>query len=209
MEFTSTFKDEFDRLLHWRRDVRRFKTTPVPEAEIEYLLQAAGAAPSVGLSEPWRFVRVESQAARAAIRENYAASNAAALQRYSGADAEHYASLKLAGLDAAPVQLAVYCDDGDDKGKGLGQATMPQTRAYSTVCAIMQLWLAARTRGIGVGWVSILDVERVQVALQVPADWTFIAYLCIGYPQEEHSDAELERFGWEPRAHVAHRVMRV
>jgi len=209
MQFTAEFQEDFDRLLSWRRDVRRFQTTPVAEADIDYLLSAAGSAPSVGLSEPWRFVLVEDPAIRRGVQENFKAQNAQALAHYSSSDAQTYASLKLAGLDKAPVQLAVFCDDDDTKGKGLGQRTMPQTRAYSAVCAVMQLWLAARTRGIGVGWVSILDAAGIADLLDVPDSWSLIAYLCIGYPEEDHLDAELERYGWEQRARTRQRVKRI
>ncbi|MEM8755914.1 MAG: 5,6-dimethylbenzimidazole synthase, partial [Pseudomonadota bacterium] len=157
-------------------------------------------APSVGLSEPWRVVSVESPAARAAALANFEAANAAALEGYSGADAAAYAGLKLSGMREAPVQLAVFCDDETDKGGGLGARTMPEARRYSVVAAIMNLWLAARARGLGLGWVSILDPGRLASDLAAPADWALIGYLCLGWPEEEHEDPELERAGWSARA---------
>ncbi|MEO1722907.1 MAG: 5,6-dimethylbenzimidazole synthase [Pseudomonadota bacterium] len=198
-DFAPEFRAELDRLMRWRRDVRHFRPDPVPAALVEEVLAALALAPSVGLSEPWRLVRASSNAARAAVRANFEAANADALAGYAGERAALYARLKLAGLEVAPEQLAVFCDDGTDQGHGLGAATMPETRAYSVVAGIQNLWLAARAAGLGVGWVSILDPERLTAALDVPADWRFIGYLCIGWPAAESETPELERAGWESR----------
>ncbi len=199
MQFGPEIREGLDRLFRWRRDVRRFRTDPVPEPLLGRLLALADTAPSVGLSQPWRWVRVESAEARAAVRANFETANAEALASYEGAQADSYAHLKLAGLDLAPVQLAVFCDDETEQGKGLGAASMPETRRYSVVGAIYQLWLAARAEGVGLGWVSILDPARLARDLDAPKGWTFIAYLCLGIPEEEHEDPELERAGWETR----------
>ena len=198
--FGPEFRAELERLVRWRRDVRRFRADPVPEALVARLLETAAAAPSVGLSEPWRFVRVENRVARAAVVANFDAANAAALAAQVPERQAAYARLKLAGLREAPVQLAVFCDERTDKGAGLGTGTMPEMRAYSVVCAVMQLWLVARAHGLGLGWVSILDPERLARDLGVPPAWRLVAYLCLGYPEEEHEDPELERAGWEARA---------
>ena len=206
--FSDAFIADLDRLFHWRRDVRAFRRDPVPESLIDCILAAGGEAPSVGLSEPWRIVRVDSDTARTAVRENFADVNARALDGYSGERAGLYASLKLAGLDNAPVQFAVYTDEGDAKGHGLGQPTMPETRHYSAVCAIMLMWLAARARGVGLGWVSILDPERLARALDVPETWRLIGYLCLGWPEAASETAALEKAGWENRARLAERVVR-
>ncbi len=186
-------------LLRWRRDVRRFRRDPIPDAELLDLLRIAQLAPSVGLSQPWRFMRVRSLAARAAVRENFERCNAEALGGYCGEDAALYAKLKLSGLDDAPVQLAVFCDGNVATGRGLGRRTMPETAEYSVVSAVHTLWLATRARGIGMGWVSILDPESIIAALDVPEGWRLIAYLCLGWPVEEHIDPELQRAGWEQR----------
>ena len=199
MEFGPDMRDGLDRLFRWRRDVRRFRRDPVDPELVEHLLEQAALAPSVGLSQPWRWVLVESVRNRTAIRANFTAANADALASYDEDRAESYAGLKLAGLDEAPVHLAVFCDEQTRQGAGLGAATMPETRRYSVVCAISQLWLAARAHGLGLGWVSILDPDRVRLDLDLPDAWHFIAYLCLGYPEEEHEDPELERAGWETR----------
>jgi 5,6-dimethylbenzimidazole synthase len=202
------FVRALEELFRWRRDVRQFRPEPVPEDVLQAVLAAGADAPSVGLSEPWRIIRVESAEPRAAVRRSFAACNARALEGYAGERAELYASLKLAGLDRAPVHLAVYSDHADVKGHGLGQVTMPETRDYSAVCAVMLMWLAARARGVGMGWVSILDREEVAQALEVPADWRLIAYLCVGWPVEETARAELEKAGWERRVGLEGRILR-
>ncbi|WP_291425126.1 5,6-dimethylbenzimidazole synthase [Acidocella sp.] len=186
-------------LLRWRRDVRRFLRDEIAEDEVLELLRVAQFAPSVGLSQPWRFVRVRSAAARGAARENFERCNAEALGGYAGEDAALYAKLKLSGLDDAPVQLAVFCDPECTTGRGLGRRTMPEAAEYSVVTAVHTLWLAARARGIGMGWVSILDPQAIAVALRVPEGWRLVAYLCLGRPVEAHLDPELERLGWERR----------
>ncbi|WP_177176925.1 5,6-dimethylbenzimidazole synthase [Faunimonas pinastri] len=186
-------------LLVWRRDVRRFRTDPLPSGAFERLVETACLAPSVGLSQPWRFVLVEAPERRRAVRASFEACNAEALSRQSGERAALYAGLKLAGLDEAPIQFAVFADRATSQGHGLGRMTMPETIDYSAVMALYTLWLAARTEGIGLGWVSILDPVAVAAALDVPAGWSFIGYFCLGYPVEETDVPTLERDGWERR----------
>lgn len=197
--FSGEFRDQFHELLIWRRDVRRFRREPLPPGLLRKLLDLATLAPSVGLSEPWRFVLVERAETRAGIRAVFQQSNAEALAGYSGEQAALYAGLKLSGLDEAPVHLAVYADRLTQQGSGLGRATMPEMLEYSTVGAITTLWLAARAWGVGMGWVSILDPQRVNTILSVPAEWQLVAYLCLGYPEAEAAIPELERAGWEHR----------
>ncbi|WP_420349046.1 5,6-dimethylbenzimidazole synthase [Pelagibius sp.] len=197
--FDATFQAQFEALLRWRRDVRRFRPDALPEGLLDRLLALADLAPSVGLSQPWRFVRVTSPDLRREIVANFEAANAAALADYSGSRAALYARLKLAGLREAPEHLAVFAELTPEAGQGLGRRTMPETLQYSVVCAVHTLWLAARAAGIGVGWVSILEPHAVARALAVPGSWHMVAYLCLGYPEEEHTDPELERHGWQDR----------
>ena len=197
--FDAAFRERFAELLRWRRDVRRFRDDPIPGQLIEKLLALASLAPSVGLSQPWRFVLVETPERRAAIRENFAKANDTALNGYAGERQARYARLKLEGLSQAPVHLAVCADETTGQGHGLGRQTMPETIRYSVVAAIQTLWLAARAEGLGVGWVSILDPEAARATLDLPPGWSFVAYLCLGWPEEEHDDPELERRGWEQR----------
>ena len=186
-------------LLRWRRDVRRFQRTPLPEGTVERLIGLACLSPSVGLSEPWRFVLVDDPGRRAAIRSCFEACNKEALEMQDPDRAALYARLKLAGLDEAPVQIAVFSDRTTAQGAGLGRLTMPETLDYSVVTAVHTLWLAARAEGIGLGWVSILDPARMTEILDVPPEWIFVGHLCLGYPQAEDDTPALERAGWEHR----------
>jgi 5,6-dimethylbenzimidazole synthase len=196
-QFHAAFRASFAELLAWRRDVRHFRPDEAPdERTLAELFDLACLAPSVGNCQPTRFVRVDDPARRAAIRANFETANQEALTAYRGERAGLYARLKLAGLRDAPIQLAVFCDEVTDQGHGLGARTMPETRRYSTVCALHTFWLAARARGLGVGWVSILDPGGIAEALDVPRAWTFIGYLCVGFPLEESLIPELERAGW-------------
>jgi len=207
-QFDAAFRESLDQLFRWRRDVRHFRRDPIARETVEGLIEQACLAPSVGFSQPWRFVSVEDADKRAKIRENFLACNRDALADYEGARAKLYATLKLAGLDEAPVHLAVFADEETETGHGLGSRTMPETLAYSTVMAVHTLWLAARARGIGLGWVSILDPEAVKADLAVPADWAFIAYLCLGVPEAESDQPELQKRGWERPDETARRLLR-
>jgi len=196
--FDAAFRERLDDLFAWRRDVRRFVAdVPVAPAVLHELLAVTRYAPSVGFSQPARFVDVRSPERRAAVRELFSAANAEALAGYDGERSARYAGLKLAGLDEAPVHLAVFCDEATETGAGLGAQSMPEMRAYSVVLTIHTLWLAARARGLGLGWVSILDAAAVGRTLAVDPAWRLVGYLCLGRPQEEHLDRELERAGWE------------
>jgi 5,6-dimethylbenzimidazole synthase len=203
--FDDAFRSRLLDLISWRRDVRRFRRTPLAEGTLERLIECACLAPSVGLSQPWRFVIIEDAQRRAAIRASFESCNADALRAQAPERAARYARLKLAGLDDAPVHIAVFADRETAQGHGLGRLTMPETIDYSVVMAIHTFWLAARVEGIGVGWVSILDPARIAAILDVPAAWTFIGYLCVGYPSEEHDTPALEREGWENRR-AAHEI---
>jgi 5,6-dimethylbenzimidazole synthase len=198
-DFDDAFRARLRELLVWRRDVRRFRRDPLAPGTLERLIETACLAPSVGLSQPWRFVIVDDPARRECVREEFDLSNAAALASYSGDMAARYAALKLEGLREAPGQLAVFCDRSTVVGHGLGRRTMPEMAEYSVVAAISTMWLAARAEGIGMGWISILDPQRMTQLLDVPNAWRFIGYFCVGYPQGEDDTSELERANWEQR----------
>lgn len=198
-DFTADFQNDLRDLMRWRRDVRHFRKDPVDEALLMQCLDAFLLAPSVGLSEPWRIVRVESAGARSAALENFKTENARALAGYDGDKAKLYSGLKLTGMLNAPVQLAIFCDEETEKGSGLGAATMPEMRRYSVVGAINHFWLAARACGLGVGWVSILDPAQLSHDLDVPDSWSLVSYLCVGWPEADSDTPELEIAGWESR----------
>ncbi|MEH6718226.1 MAG: 5,6-dimethylbenzimidazole synthase [Aurantimonas endophytica] len=198
--FDDGFFAGFLTLLRWRRDVRSFDPRTVPDAELALALAACDLAPSVGNSQPWRFVTVADPQRRAAVRASFLRCNAEALAAQPDDRAPLYARLKLEGLDTAPVHLAVFCDEGTTQGHGLGIRTMREMLRYSVVTAIHNFWLAARCRGLGVGWVSIIEPDVVAAALDVPTEWQLVAYLCVGYPRALDDVPELEREGWQARS---------
>ncbi len=197
--FDDAFRARLADLLAWRRDVRRFRTDLVEETVLRRCLELAALAPSVGNSQPWRFVRVADARRRATVTASFERCNAAARDTYADERQALYARLKLAGLHEAPLHLAVFCDSGTETGHGLGRATMPEMLRYSVAACIHAFWLAARAHGLGVGWVSILEPATVTAALDVPERWELVAYLCVGWPVEEHADPELVRHGWQDR----------
>ncbi len=206
--FEAGFAAQFDTLLRWRRDVRHFLPTPITDADLRALLETAALAPSVGNAQPWRFVRVRSPRILAHLADHVDAANAVAANAQPDLDRRaHYRSLKLHGLREAPEVVAVFSDEAPLAGYGLGRTTMHETLRYSTVMAIHTLWLAARLRGIGLGWVSILDPAAVATMLDVPRDWTLIAVLCLGYPEHPSTIPELERRDWQHREPVADRII--
>jgi 5,6-dimethylbenzimidazole synthase len=207
--FDEAFCAKLDELIAWRRDVRRFRRDPVPRALVGEMLRRAQMSPSVGNSQPWRWVEVASAAKREAVKRNFAQCNAEALASQDESRARDYARLKLEGLDAAPVQFAVFCDHGCGQGHGLGSRTMPEALDYSVAAMITVMWLAARARGLGLGWVSILDPTRLAADLGAPASYKFIAYLCLGWPEEEHEIPELERNGWQERTALGQYILHV
>jgi 5,6-dimethylbenzimidazole synthase len=196
-----------EELFRWRRDVRRFRTDTLDTGLLDRLISLALLAPSVGNSQPWRFVKVDDGERRMLIRRCFEECNREALGDYAGERAALYAKLKLAGLDRAPVQLAVFADGTTSLGCGLGRRTMPETLTWSVVGAVHALWLAARAHGVGVGWISIIDPDQVRTILRVPDTWSLVAYLCIGWPEEEHLDPDLERAGWQQRIADLDRVV--
>jgi 5,6-dimethylbenzimidazole synthase len=200
--FDEPFRAQLRELLVWRRDVRRFRTEPLPAGTVERLIGLACLAPSVGLSQPWRFVIVDEPARRRAVLEDFRCCNADALRAYDDDRSASYAKLKLAGLEEAPSHVAVFADPVTETGHGLGRRTMPEMIEYSVVTAIHTLWLAARAEDIAMGWVSILTPARINQALDVPHAWRLLGYLCLGYAQADSESPELEREGWE-RRHAA------
>ncbi len=195
--FDDTDREVLDRILRWRRDMRHFRADPVPEALLEELRAAMELAPSVGNARPWRVVRVEDPALRAGIRADFIRCNAEAAARYQGRQRQDYDALKLAGLDRAPVWLAVFTEIDPAEGHGLGRATMPGTLQQSTAMAIHTLWLAARVHNLGLGMVSIIDPARIGPLLGVPDDWEFTALLCLGWPEFTDDTPLLHRTGWQ------------
>lgn len=192
------------RAIYERRDVRsHFLPEPVPNEVLGRILDAAHHAPSVGFMQPWDFVVIRDISIRQAVHRNFECAGSRAAEVYAGEQQRLYDGLKLAGILEAPVNICVTCDRDRRKGKGLGRQTDPAVDLYSTVCAVQNLWLAARAESLGVGWVSILDFEELKTTLGIPPALTLVAYLCIGYVSEFRSQPDLEETGWETRENLA------
>ena len=192
------------RAIYDRRDVRsHFTCEPIAEDVLARLLDAAHHAPSVGFMQPWNFIIIQTREVRRRIHDIFENANRAAAELYDADRRSLYNRIKLAGILEAPVNLCVTCDLTTLRGSGLGRQTMPETARYSTVCAVQNLWLAARAEGVGVGWVSILDVDELRTALGIPDVVMPVAYLCLGYVTEFGTQPELEFKGWEQRSPLA------
>jgi len=188
------------RAIRERRDVRRgFLPEPMPDDLLNRLLDAAHNAPSVGLMQPWRFIVVRDIGVRRTIHQIFLDANRSALSDYEGERQQNYIGMKLEGILEAPQNLCIVCDPHSSRGHKLGRRTMPETALYSAVCVVQNLWLAARAEGIGVGWVSILEANRLRGALKIPEHITPVAYLCLGYVDAFAAEPDLERVGWEKR----------
>jgi 5,6-dimethylbenzimidazole synthase len=201
--FSASERDAVYRAIFERRDVRRnFLPAPIPDDVMMRLLTAAHHAGSVGFMQPWDFVVVRDRSIKRAVKDLFTEANTKAAARYAGARGELYRSVKLEGIEEAPINLCVTCSRRRGGPHVLGRSTVRATDLYSTCCAIQNLWLAARAEGIGVGWVSILDHEALKRVIGVPQSVTVLAYLCLGYVSEFETRPDLETAGWRSRIPV-------
>lgn len=202
--FDDAAREAVYRAIRERRDIRRgFLSMPLPANLLNRILGAAHSAPSVGLMQPSRFIVVKSLETRRKVHATFSEANEQAAAIYTGDRKELYTSLKLEGILEAPQNLCVVCDAESTRGHGLGRQSIPETAIYSTVCAVQNLWLAARAEGVGVGWVSILCPQALRSILNIPAPVIPIAYLCLGYVRAFAEKPDLERQGWEQRVPLA------
>lgn len=202
--FSAAEKAAVYRVLRERRDVRTgYLPHPLDDSTLHRLIAAAHQAPSVGFMQPWRFIVVRENALRTAVHQIFGRANTEAAATYSGDRSDLYSRLKLEGLLEAPQHLCVVCDEASERGHGLGRQSMPETSIYSVVCAIENLWLAARAEGVGVGWVSILDPVAIKNLLRIPPSAELVGYFCLGYVEGFAEQPDLERDGWEERAEIA------
>lgn len=203
-DFSAAERAALYRAIALRRDVRaEFLPDPVDDDVLERVLGAAHQAPSVGLSQPWRFIVIRKNETRQMVHDAFVRANADAAATYDAQTADAYRALRLAGILDAPVNICVTSDDDPDRGRGLGRQTVPETARYSTVCAIQNLWLAARVEGLGVGWVSILEPAPLRAVLAIPERIAIVAYLCLGHVAAFAPVADLERDKWESRVTLA------
>jgi 5,6-dimethylbenzimidazole synthase len=196
LDFTASEKEAVYKAIFVRRDVRRFLSVPITDETVGRILLAAHHAPSVGFMQPWNFIVIRDSATKRQVKNSFLEARGQEAEQFSGERKNLYLSLKLEGIEEAPVNICVTCDPTRHGPAVLGRTSIPQTDVYSTCCAVQNLWLAARVEGIGVGWVSILSQGRLREILEIPAYVIPVAYLCMGYPERFESDPELEKAGW-------------
>jgi nicotinate-nucleotide--dimethylbenzimidazole phosphoribosyltransferase len=187
-----------DIMLH-RRDVRgnRFLPDPVEDSVVEKILKSALVAPSVGFSQPWEFVIIKDKATKEKVFNTFNEENDLAKGKFDGEKSKEYAQMKLEGIMESPLNIAVLYKPS--KSNVLGQTTMKEVGIYSVVCAVQNMWLMARAYNVGIGWVSILNPDKVKQVLNTPPDNRLVAYLCVGYVKEFLDKPELELLEWEKR----------
>lgn len=191
-----------------RRDVRgEFLDQPIDNDILARLLIAAHHAPSVGFMQPWNFIVIRDKQTHQGIHTLFEKANAEAAEKFDGESRALYQSLKLEGLLTAPVHICITCDRDRAGPVVLGRTHMSDMDLYSTVCAVQNLWLAARAENIGVGWVSIFHEDEVKKLLDIPPDIHIIAYLTVGHVSTFHQQPDLARKGWRKRLNLNDLVM--
>ena len=201
--FSETEKAGLYRTIFERRDIRRFRPDPIPMATLVRILEAAHHAPSVGFMQPWNFIIIRAHCLRQRIHAAFLQANEEAKNLFDGERKERYAALKLEGILESPFNICVTCDRQRFGPVVLGRTCQPDMDLFSTVCAVQNLWLAARAEGVGVGWVSIIHADELATLLGLPAHVIPVAYLCVGYTDEFPREPELQSAGWLPRLPLA------
>jgi len=204
MNFTDTDSKKLLEIIKARRDVRgnRFISKSIEDEKIELILEAAISAPSVGYSQPWKFIIIKDKKIKNRLVKNFTDENSKAKEIFK--ERELYNSLKLEGIKEAPINIAVLYEAKDEDV--LGMTSMQKMGEYSVVCAVQNMWLMARSLNIGIGWVSILDEKKVLQTLNAPKKAELIAYLCVGYVDEFYKESELKTLGWDSQKSLSELV---
>lgn len=203
MHINDAEREALYKVIYSRRDVRKeFLPTPIPHDVLERILNAGHHAPSVGYMQPWDFVLVTEEHTKHAIKQGYNTASDESAQQFTDEKKAEYQRFKLEGILEAPLGICVTCDRNRNGPVVIGRTIKPEMDLYSTVCAIQNMWLAARAENIGLGWVSIIHDDILRETLGIPENIEIIAYLCLGYVSEFRDKPELEAFGWLPREDV-------
>lgn len=200
-EFSPAERDAVYKCIFNRRDVRgQFLSDPIPDETLARILRAAHHAPSVGFMQPWDFIVIRDAAVKQKVRDAFHVAHMEAAKMFDDDRQRTYRTLKLEGILEAPVGICITCDRSRSGPVVIGRTHQPEMDLYSAVCAVQNLWLAARAENVGVGWVSILQHDDLRDALGIPPSIQPIAYLCVGYVSYFFQKPELETAGWLPRA---------
>jgi len=199
-DFSNEEKGGLYKAIFSRRDVRsHFISEPIKDEVLTRILNAAHHAPSVGLSQPWNFVLIKDIETKKKVKESFDKERKNSSQFVNEPRKTKYLSFKLEGILDSPVNICVTYDPTKFGPFVIGRSSIPDTGMYSVCCAIQNLWLAARTEGIGLGWVSILSNMTLKKILELPEHIIPIAYLCLGHVNEFAVKPDLETAGWLPR----------
>lgn len=199
-QFSSADREAVYKCIFTRRDVRgQFLPDPIPDEVLARILTAAHCAPSVGFMQPWDFIVVRNQAVKHKVKEAFEEANREAADMFDEERRPVYRALKLEGILEAPVGICITCDRKRSGPVVIGRTHQGEMDLYSAVCAVQNLWLAARAENVGVGWVSIVRQRDLKAALGIPSGIWPIAYLCVGYVSHFYAKPELEAAGWLPR----------
>ena len=195
MNFTQEDAQKLLTIMKARRDVRgnRFISKAIEDEKLQMILEAAISAPSVGYSQPWKFIIIQDEKIKNSLVDNFEKENSKAKEIFEKNPL--YAQLKLEGIKEAPVNIAVLYEPKEEDV--LGMTSMQKMGEYSVVCAVQNMWLMARALNIGIGWVSILDEKKVLKTLQAKPNTQLIAYLCVGYVDKFYEESELKTLGWD------------
>ena len=201
-QFTPEHIETLEQIILARRDVRgnRFIDSSIPKEHLDKILFAGVNAPSVGFSQPWEFVVIKDLKIRNKIKESFFDENEKAKQLFNEKKADAYTQLKLEGIIESDINIAVFYKPSEHPV--LGQTTMKEAGIYSVVCAIQNMWLMARALHIGLGWVSILNPDKVKRILNAPDNRQLVGYLCLGHVDKFYKNPELERLQWEKRKNI-------
>ncbi len=203
-DFTEAEKNGFYKAIYSRRDVRsHFISKPIPDETLTKILHAAHHAPSVGFSQPWNFILIKDDSTKRKIKESFELEKKRSAELIEDPKKSKYLSFKLEGILESPINLCVTYDPTKFGPFVIGRSSIPEAGLYSVCCAIQNLWLSARTEGLGLGWVSILSNETLKENLDLPEHVIPVAYLCLGYVENFAEKPDLETAGWLSRLELS------
>jgi len=200
IDFSEEDRESFYKAIYSRRDVRsNFTSGQIDDQVLMRILKAGHHAPSVGFSQPWNFILVKNIETREKIKESFENEKARSSKLIEDPRRSKYLSYKLEGILESSINICVTYDPKKFGPFVIGRTSIPETGTFSVCCAVQNMWLAARTEGIGVGWVSILSNETLREALNIPDHVVPVAYLCLGHVNKFETKPDLETSGWLPR----------